>query len=182
MRRRRSARRSALLLARNRSTNDVAAGYAERGAPQGTTVLAAAQTSGRGRLGRHWYSPPGAGLYFSIVIRSRAAAPFLTLAGGVAVAEGIRAATGLPLEIKWPNDVVTPARPDRRGGGSSPAFWPRPRRRPTGCSTSSSASASTSARRRTRRNSPIAPRRSRPSSGGRWISRRAGRSAGGAVR
>ena len=90
------------------STNDVAAGYAERGARQGTTVVAAAQTSGRGRLGRSWYSPPGAGLYVSIVICSIAATPFLTLAGGVAVADGIRAATGLPLEIKWPNDVVTP--------------------------------------------------------------------------
>lgn len=89
------------------STNDVAAAYAERGAPEGTTVIAAAQTSGRGRLGRSWFSPPGAGLYFSVVIRSSRAAPFLTLAGGVAVAEGVRAATGLPLEIKWPNDVVT---------------------------------------------------------------------------
>lgn len=89
------------------STNDLAAAYAERGAPQGSTVLAASQTSGRGRLGRQWYSPPGSGLYFSIVIRSARAAPFLTLAGGVAVASGIRAATGLPLEIKWPNDVVT---------------------------------------------------------------------------
>jgi BirA family transcriptional regulator, biotin operon repressor / biotin---[acetyl-CoA-carboxylase] ligase len=90
------------------STNDVAASYAERGAPEGTTVLAARQTSGRGRLGRSWYSPPGAGLYFSVVIRAARAAPYLTLAGGVAVAEGVRAATGLPLEIKWPNDVVTP--------------------------------------------------------------------------
>jgi len=52
------------------STNDIAAGYAERGAAQGTTVVAAAQTSGRGRLGRSWYSPAGAGLYLSIVVRS----------------------------------------------------------------------------------------------------------------
>jgi BirA family transcriptional regulator, biotin operon repressor / biotin---[acetyl-CoA-carboxylase] ligase len=98
------------------STNDVAASYAERGAPEGTTVVAAAQTSGRGRLGRSWYSPPGAGLYLSIIIRDARAAPFLTLAGGVAVAEGVRAATGLPLEIKWPNDVVTPGSsgPSRR--------------------------------------------------------------------
>src|SRR4051812_27874395 len=91
------------------STNDVAARHAEHGATEGTTVVAAAQTAGRGRLGRTWYSPPGAGLYMSIVFRSAVAAPFLTLAGGVAVAEGIRAATGLPLEIKWPNDVVTPS-------------------------------------------------------------------------
>ena len=98
------------------STNDVAARYADRGAPEGTTVVAAAQTSGRGRLGRSWHSPPGAGLYLSIIIRDVRAAPFLTLAGGVAVAEGVRAATGLPLEIKWPNDVVTPGSsgPSRR--------------------------------------------------------------------
>jgi BirA family biotin operon repressor/biotin-[acetyl-CoA-carboxylase] ligase len=89
------------------STNDVAAAYAERGAPEGTTVLAAAQTSGRGRLGRQWHSPAGAGLYFSTIVRSSSAAPFVTLAGGVAVAKGIRAASGLPVEIKWPNDVVT---------------------------------------------------------------------------
>jgi len=88
------------------STNDIATTYAERGAAEGTVVVAGAQTSGRGRLGRVWHSPPGAGLYMSIVFRDVTAAPFLTLAGGVAVADGVRAATGLPLEIKWPNDVV----------------------------------------------------------------------------
>lgn len=91
------------------STNDVAAALAERGAPEGTTVVASAQTAGRGRFGRRWFSPPGAGLYVSVVCRSAAAAPLLTLAGGVAVAEGIRAATGLPVHIKWPNDVIVEA-------------------------------------------------------------------------
>jgi BirA family transcriptional regulator, biotin operon repressor / biotin---[acetyl-CoA-carboxylase] ligase len=88
------------------STNDVAAVLAERGAPEGTLVVASAQSSGRGRFGREWFSPPGAGLYVSIVCRDTNAVPLLTLAGGVAVAEGIRAATGLPVQIKWPNDVV----------------------------------------------------------------------------
>jgi BirA family biotin operon repressor/biotin-[acetyl-CoA-carboxylase] ligase len=92
------------------STNDVAAVYAEQGAPEGATIVAGLQTAGRGRLGRTWYSPPGAGLYMSVVVRQTRVAPYLTLAGGVAVAEGVRAATGLPLEIKWPNDVVTQAR------------------------------------------------------------------------
>ena len=45
------------------STNDLAAAAAERGAPEGTTFVAGAQTAGRGRLGRTWFSPPGAGLY-----------------------------------------------------------------------------------------------------------------------
>ena len=88
------------------STNDEAARLAEAGAPEGTTVVASAQTAGRGRLGRSWFSPAGAGLYASVIVRDRRAAPLLTLAGGVAVADGIRAATGLPVEIKWPNDVV----------------------------------------------------------------------------
>ena len=88
------------------STNDLAAAAAERGAPEGTTFVAGAQTSGRGRLGRSWFSPPGSGLYCSIVVRRAAVAPWITLAAGVAVADGIRAATGLPLQIKWPNDVV----------------------------------------------------------------------------
>jgi BirA family biotin operon repressor/biotin-[acetyl-CoA-carboxylase] ligase len=88
------------------STNDIAASLAENGAPQGTTVLASSQSAGRGRFGRVWFSPPGAGLYVSIVCRADRAAPFLTLAGGVAVADGIRNATGLPVQIKWPNDIV----------------------------------------------------------------------------
>jgi BirA family biotin operon repressor/biotin-[acetyl-CoA-carboxylase] ligase len=96
------------------STNDLAAGLAERGANEGTVVMAAAQTAGRGRFGRDWFSPPGAGLYFSIVCRNAPAAPYLTLAGGVAVAEGIRAAAALPVEIKWPNDIVVDAGRGRR--------------------------------------------------------------------
>jgi BirA family transcriptional regulator, biotin operon repressor / biotin---[acetyl-CoA-carboxylase] ligase len=89
------------------STNDAAARLAERGAAEGTIVIAASQTAGRGRRGRAWHSPPGAGLYVSVVCRNRTASPFLTLAGGVAVAEGITRATALPVELKWPNDVVT---------------------------------------------------------------------------
>jgi BirA family biotin operon repressor/biotin-[acetyl-CoA-carboxylase] ligase len=88
------------------STNDVAATLAGRGAPEGATVFAWSQTAGRGRFGRTWFSPPGAGVYASIVCRNETAAPYLTLAAGVAVAEAIRLATGLPVHIKWPNDVV----------------------------------------------------------------------------
>lgn len=90
------------------STNDVAARFAEAGAGEGTTVVAMAQTGGRGRLGRDWFSPPGAGLYVSVICRNPAVAPYVTLAGGVAVADGIRLATGLPVEIKWPNDILAP--------------------------------------------------------------------------
>ena len=89
-----------------RSTNDLASAAAERGDPEGTTFVAAAQTAGRGRLGREWFSPPGAGLYLSTIVRRPRLVPWITLAGGVAVADGIRAATGLPVQLKWPNDVV----------------------------------------------------------------------------
>lgn len=88
------------------STNDLALDAAERGAPEGATFVAGAQHAGRGRLGRTWFSPPGAGLYASTIVRRPSIARWLTLAGGVAVAEAIRGATGLPVELKWPNDVV----------------------------------------------------------------------------
>ena len=97
------------------STNDAAARLAGTGAEEGTTVVADAQQAGRGRLGRAWFSPAGAGLYASVVLRSgfpRSArlAPsspsLLTLAVGVALAEALRAATALPIDIKWPNDLL----------------------------------------------------------------------------
>jgi BirA family biotin operon repressor/biotin-[acetyl-CoA-carboxylase] ligase len=88
------------------STNDVAASLAERGAPEGCVVAAHAQSAGRGRHGRIWVSPSGAGLYVSVVLRpSRDAANAVTIAAGVALAEGIEAATGLDVALKWPNDI-----------------------------------------------------------------------------
>jgi BirA family biotin operon repressor/biotin-[acetyl-CoA-carboxylase] ligase len=92
------------------STNDIAEGLASHGAPDGTIVLADLQTAGRGRLGRTWFSPPGAGLYVSIVARPatrrEVAFSLMTLTAGVALADGVRACTYLPVDIKWPNDLV----------------------------------------------------------------------------
>ena len=65
------------------STNDLAAAAADRGDPEGTTFVAGAQTKGRGRLGRSWFSPPGAGLYVSTIVRKASVIPWITLAGGV---------------------------------------------------------------------------------------------------
>jgi len=90
------------------STNDEAARLARAGAPSGTVVTSAAQTAGRGRLGRTWESPPGAGLYLSCVLRLSLAprdVPPLTLAVGIAACEAVRAA-GAPAHLKWPNDLV----------------------------------------------------------------------------
>ena len=93
------------------STNDVAATLAERGVPEGAVVAADAQSAGRGRHGRVWVSPPGAGLYVSLVLRPRAeAAPLLTIAAGVALSDAIQAATGLSCALKWPNDLYVGGR------------------------------------------------------------------------
>src|SRR5215218_10192978 len=106
--------RPLVFLSSTGSTNDIVQRLAENGASHGAVAIALAQTAGRGRHGREWFSPPGAGLYMSVLIRNRAIAPLLTLAGGVAVAEGIRRATGLAPAIKWPNDIVV-ADPHARG-------------------------------------------------------------------
>lgn len=92
------------------STNDLVLALADAGAPEGTAVLADAQRAGRGRRGRTWFSPPGAGMYLSCVVRNDAGGwplPLVTLAAGVAAAQSITNTTGLPVELKWPNDVVT---------------------------------------------------------------------------
>jgi BirA family biotin operon repressor/biotin-[acetyl-CoA-carboxylase] ligase len=91
------------------STNDVAARFASLGGlSDGGAVVAEQQTAGRGRLGRTWYSPPGAGLYVSIV--AKPPDPVITLAAAVAFGEGLRACTHLPVEIKWPNDLTVGGR------------------------------------------------------------------------
>ena len=101
------------------STNDVALSrnakaLAERseGRSDGLVVVADEQTTGRGRRGHTWFSPPGSGRYVSVVLApSRArvdterATMLLTLTAGVALVEGIEAATGLRVDLKWPNDL-----------------------------------------------------------------------------
>ncbi len=94
------------------STNDFASELAARGAADGTIVVADTQTAGRGRRGRSWFSPPGAGLYTSVVLRgfdqandgSRASG-LITITAGVGLAEGIASACGLTPTLKWPNDL-----------------------------------------------------------------------------
>lgn len=95
------------------STNDEASASAARQESEGATFIADAQTSGRGRRGRTWFSPAGAGLYVSIVLRPARAVTeperatlLLTLMAGVAIAEGIAQSTGLAPAIKWPNDLL----------------------------------------------------------------------------
>ncbi len=79
---------------------------------EGLVVVADQQTSGRGRRGHTWFSPAGFGLYVSVVLAPATArtdparaTTLLTLAVGVALAEGIEQATGLRVDLKWPNDL-----------------------------------------------------------------------------
>jgi BirA family transcriptional regulator, biotin operon repressor / biotin---[acetyl-CoA-carboxylase] ligase len=95
------------------STNDVASALANTGDHEGAIVIAETQTAGRGRRGRVWFSPPGAGLYVSVLLApakakwaADRATALLTLAAGVALAEAVEHATGLAPAIKWPNDLV----------------------------------------------------------------------------
>lgn len=88
------------------STNDRASEAAAAGAPHGAVYVADAQSAGRGRQGRVWQSPAGAGLYCSVVLEVPArAVPLVTLMAGVAAADGIRETTGFTVQLKWPNDL-----------------------------------------------------------------------------
>ncbi len=91
------------------STNTQAKLQARAGAPEGTVLIAGAQTGGRGRLGRQFSSPEGLGLYLSLILRPNCDPSdlmHLTCAAGVATAEAVAAATGLQPGIKWTNDLV----------------------------------------------------------------------------
>jgi BirA family biotin operon repressor/biotin-[acetyl-CoA-carboxylase] ligase len=91
------------------STNRLARDLAILGAVEGTLVVAESQTGGRGRKGRNWFSPPGEGIYVSLVLRPRfkpAEAPKMTLLTGVALAETLIHTVPSRITIKWPNDVL----------------------------------------------------------------------------
>lgn len=95
---------------RTGSTNADLLAAARAGEPEGLALVAEEQTAGRGRLGRRWESPPGAGLTFSVLLRP-APVPagslgWLPLLAGVAVAAAVTAATAVPASLKWPNDVL----------------------------------------------------------------------------
>lgn len=89
------------------STNDVAKQLAANGAEDGTVVVAAEQTGGRGTKGRSWHSPRGMGLYASVILRPRRSDIALIPAlASVAAADAVRSAAGLRPRLKWPNDIV----------------------------------------------------------------------------
>ncbi len=94
---------------RTASTNDAALRLAAQGAGHGTVVIAEEQTAGRGRLGRRWFSEKSTGIYCSVILRpplSPSVAPVITLVAGIAAHDAVKSATGLPVDIRWPNDLL----------------------------------------------------------------------------
>ncbi len=95
------------------STNTLLREKAAAGAPHGAVVAAAAQTAGRGRRGRSFFSPDGTGLYISVLLRpalSPARAIRITTAAAVAAAAAVEEVTGRSPDIKWVNDLYLDGR------------------------------------------------------------------------
>lgn len=91
------------------STQDEARGWVEGGAPDGVLVLADAQTKGRGRWGRSWFSPPGKNLYLTVALKVPPSSPplsTLSLLVGVAIADALDTTFCIPAKVKWANDIV----------------------------------------------------------------------------
>jgi len=105
----RMPQRVVLWLDQTDSTMLDAARLAEAGCPSGSVVGAEVQTAGQGRHGRSWHSEKEAGLYCSIVLRVPLPVerlPIVTMAAGLAAAEAITAVSGVPVDLRWPNDVM----------------------------------------------------------------------------
>lgn len=102
--------RQVRVVAATGSTNADLLAEAAAGAPEGTVLVAEAQTAGKGRLGRSWASPAGTGLTFSVLLRPEGVPPallgWLPLLTGVAVAAAASEAAAVECRLKWPNDVL----------------------------------------------------------------------------
>ena len=99
------------------STNREAVQLAQAEVEHGTVVVADSQTAGRGRLSRTWFSPPGANLYCSIILRTARPPERLTewlswlpLISALAAAAAIEQVSSIQVSVKWPNDLLISAR------------------------------------------------------------------------
>ena len=91
------------------STMDEALKLGLENAPEGSLVLAEAQTKGKGRLGRIWFSPKYKGIYLSLILRPKiipSEASILTLLSAVSVCDAIKKICAVDIQIKWPNDIL----------------------------------------------------------------------------
>lgn len=102
--------REVRLVASTPSTNADLAAAALRGEPEGLVEVADFQSAGRGRLGRTWSAPPGTALMFSVLLRPPGVPQerwsWLPLLAGVAAVDAVRRHTGVPVVLKWPNDLL----------------------------------------------------------------------------
>lgn len=103
------------------STNDIVRGWLASGEPEICLALADEQTAGRGRNGRTWTAPPGAGLLLSLGFRPTWLAPDrvwrLAATVSLAMADAAEEVAGLPdraIRLKWPNDLVIATDPAGR--------------------------------------------------------------------
>ena len=95
------------------STNSEAKRYALAGGATPCAFLAEAQSAGRGRMGRSFYSPDGTGIYLSVLLRVEddlSDTVLLTTGAAVAVRRAIRQVTGVEAGIKWVNDLYLEGR------------------------------------------------------------------------
>ena len=95
------------------STNSDAMAGARNGAAHGSVYFADEQTAGRGRGDHRWESNAGQGLYVSVLLRlaiSAARLPLFPLAAGLAAADAIHSASGLSMDLRWPNDLLLGSR------------------------------------------------------------------------
>jgi len=80
-------------------------------APGGSVLAAELQTAGRGRMGRTWHSGLGNALTFSLLWRFDCglnALSGLSLAVGVAIVRALNKVGVAGVQLKWPNDILTP--------------------------------------------------------------------------
>ena len=91
------------------STNACAKTLANKGADEGTVVIADHQTAGRGRFGRTWQAEAGSSVLFSVILRPTLSIDkigLLPFFAAVGIANAVETITGLHCECKWPNDIL----------------------------------------------------------------------------
>lgn len=96
-----------IFLSQCSSTNDLAKESAQMGESHGTIYSCNSQTAGRGKEGKSWFSLPGKGIYFSVILRPQKNIPlsWLPYIPGISVCESVRELFNVSPAIKWPNDV-----------------------------------------------------------------------------
>jgi len=103
--------RTLLCVARTTSTNDLCWRRLEEAGPEadGFVAIADFQTAGRGRFGRTWLAPPGSSVLLSALLLQRPQELLierLSLLAGIAACQAVRSASGIDLQLRWPNDLI----------------------------------------------------------------------------